>query len=218
MPPLALALPTASAASLMLPFRSSVTSPVSHALRRSIPHVRNPSLARALHCFRWHVALESLRQRGLVTVDAISGAIFKHAYRMQVRLQGLATGRHCVSPSWAWSSTPQEPRDRPECDRNRCTVLFRSRWTRDGGCRSALTAISLACWRLRRHQTHNRLSAVRSWRRRTSPVAASVPAGPRRRQGRTAWPERHRPWCRATACWSQYSSRSPGWWPCRRPA
>lgn len=50
-------------------------------------------LATALHCFRWHVALESLRRQGLMTVDAISGAIFDPAFRVRVRLQDRATGR-----------------------------------------------------------------------------------------------------------------------------
>ncbi len=56
---------------------------------------REPSddeLISVLHCFRWHVALESLRRQGLVTVDAISGAIFDPACRVRVRLQDPVTG------------------------------------------------------------------------------------------------------------------------------
>lgn len=56
---------------------------------------REPSadeLATALRCFRWHVALESLRRQGLVTVDAISGAIFDPACRVRLRLQDPVTG------------------------------------------------------------------------------------------------------------------------------
>ncbi len=56
---------------------------------------REPSadeLATALRCFRWHVALESLRRQGLVTVDAISGAIFDPACRVRLRLQEPVTG------------------------------------------------------------------------------------------------------------------------------
>jgi hypothetical protein len=49
-------------------------------------------LARVLHCFRWHVALESRRRQGLVTVDASSGAIFDPACRVRVPLQDPATG------------------------------------------------------------------------------------------------------------------------------
>ena len=55
---------------------------------------REPSddeLASVLHCFRWHVALESLRRQGLVTVDAISGAIFDPTCRVCLRLQDPAT-------------------------------------------------------------------------------------------------------------------------------
>ncbi len=56
---------------------------------------REPSddeLVSVLHCFRWHVALESLRRQGLVTVDAISGAIFDPACRVRLRLRDPATG------------------------------------------------------------------------------------------------------------------------------
>lgn len=49
-------------------------------------------LRTALHCFRWHVALESLRRQGLVTVDAISGASFDPACRVRVRLKDPVTG------------------------------------------------------------------------------------------------------------------------------
>lgn len=68
-------------------------------LRRTVTKLKNgrePSdgaLATALHCFRWHVALESLRRQGLVTVDAISAAIFDPSRRLRVRLRDPATGR-----------------------------------------------------------------------------------------------------------------------------
>jgi len=56
---------------------------------------REPSdddLRTVLRCFRWHVALESLRRQSLVTVEATSGAIFDPVCRVRLRLRDPATG------------------------------------------------------------------------------------------------------------------------------
>jgi hypothetical protein len=102
----------------------------------------NDDLARVLHCFRWHVALESRRRQGLVTVDASSGAIFDPARRVRVPLQDPATGGRQVGDVTAGESvagTARRVADRGRAEhaagvqrpisreRNSGTVLLRSR-------------------------------------------------------------------------------------------